>query len=132
MVDVVPMPVQDSEVVPSQLAEILRLWMSESEGDVKCCIEQVHSMPKQGVSTTFKFGKSFGIAIGVVGGLGIPMHRMRPQAWKKEVGLSGRGKDASRFRATELWPSWADAWKLKKQDGKAEAGLIAEAARRTL
>lgn len=48
-------------------------------------IESVHSMPKQGVSSTFKFGKAFGILLGVCGALRIPYILITPQQWKKTV-----------------------------------------------
>ena len=34
--------------------------------DCSAIIEQVNAMPKQGVSSTFKFGKSFGFLIGLL------------------------------------------------------------------
>ena len=133
LLDVVPMPVHDKEVVATQLSQILKLWLSDNEyATFGCAIEQVGSMPGQGVASTFKFGKSFGIALGVVGSLGIPMIRIRPQEWKKTMGLSGKDKAASLGLASELWPSHGVHWKLKKNDGLADAALIAEAARRTL
>ncbi|MEC8917135.1 MAG: Holliday junction endonuclease [Pseudomonadota bacterium] len=57
-------------------------------------IEKVHSMPKQGVASTFKFGMGYGIVIGVCEALGLPYRLVTPQAWKKAV-LSGTAKDKS-------------------------------------
>jgi crossover junction endodeoxyribonuclease RuvC len=132
LLDVVPMPVIDKEVMGGQIAEILRAWRRSQE-EISVCIEQVGSMPKQGVASTFKFGKSFGIALGVVSAMGLPMVRMRPQKWRGIMGLpTPANKNHSRLLSTELWPSMSEHWKLKNQDGKAEAALIAEAARRTL
>jgi crossover junction endodeoxyribonuclease RuvC len=128
--DVVPMPTQDSEVVGSQLAEILETYRDSISDRVVVVIEQVNSMPGQGVSSTFKFGKSFGIALGVVQALQLPLHRVTPQAWKKTFVLIGKDKDASRGKATELWPSMAFHWKYKNQNGASDAALIAEHARR--
>jgi crossover junction endodeoxyribonuclease RuvC len=133
LLDVAPMPAIDKEVQAGLLAQILQLWMSDSDvATFSVAIEQVGSMPGQGVSSTFKFGKSFGIALGVVGALGVPMVRIRPQSWKKTMGLSGKDKAASLALANELWPSHGVHWKLKKNDGLSDAALIAEAARRTL
>jgi hypothetical protein len=39
--------------------------------------------------------------------------------------LKGHAKDAARFLATKLYPDVAESFKLKKDDGKAEAVLIA-------
>ena len=99
---------------------------------IKVIIEQVHSMPGQGVSTTFKFGKNFGIAIGVVAALHLSLHRVTPQKWKQQFVLTGKDKDASRHKATEYWPEMSENWKFKYQNGVSDAALIAEFARRTL
>lgn len=55
-------------------------------------IEKVHSMPKQGVASSFKFGFNTGILHGVFRTLKIPLHLVTPQAWKKEI-LFGTAKD---------------------------------------
>lgn len=90
-------------------------------------IEKVHSMPKQGVASSFKFGKNYGIVIGVVTALSHPLVKMTPLEWKRANGLIGKEKDASRQLAMELWPQHADDFKLKKHDGRAEAALMARA-----
>lgn len=126
------MPAIDKEVSGLLLAALLHDWQDMSQDRVRVFIEQVHSMPGQGVSTTFKFGKNFGIALGVVHAIGLPLERVTPQAWKKTFVLTGKDKDASRGKATELWPSMADRWKFKYQNGLSDAALIAEHARRVL
>lgn len=55
-------------------------------------IEQVGAMPKQGLSSTFKFGMGYGQLIGMCQALGLPYSLVRPQAWKGKV-LSGTQKD---------------------------------------
>tara|TARA_Y100000310_G_scaffold37447_1_gene35160 strand:+ start:1080 stop:1532 length:453 start_codon:yes stop_codon:yes gene_type:complete len=100
-------------------------------GSAVAVIEDVHAMPKQGVSSTFKFGKSFGEAIGVLVAWGIPLDYVRPQVWKKMFGLVRKDKDDSRRKARELWPYMDEKLKRKKDDGRAEALLIAEYCRRT-
>ena len=56
------------------------------------CIEKVHSMPGQGVSSSFKFGFVTGTMHGIIGTLGISLHLVTPQKWKKEI-LEGTAKD---------------------------------------
>ena len=46
-------------------------------------LENVHSMPKQGVASSFKFGRVFGGLEGILTGLKIPFHLVSPQAWQK-------------------------------------------------
>jgi len=132
LIDVQRMPAIDNEVSGLLLAALLHDWRDMVQDQVRVFIEQVHSMPGQGVSTTFKFGKNFGIALGVVQAMGLPLERVTPQAWKKTFVLTGKDKDASRGKATELWPSMAARWKLKKDNGLSDAALIAEHARRVL
>jgi crossover junction endodeoxyribonuclease RuvC len=123
------MPAIGGEVDAIGLYHLLSNWTTGA-GGVKVAIEQVHSMPGQGVSTTFKFGKNFGIAIGVVSGLQLPLHRITPQTWKKQFVLTGKDKDASRGKASELWPDMAHHWRFKNLNGLSDAALIAECARR--
>ena len=87
-------------------------------------IEKVGAMPGQGVTSMFNFGRSAGIIEGVVVGLKIPHTYVTPQTWTKAVGRAA-GKDASRMRAMELFPFKADLFKRAKDDGRADACLIA-------
>jgi len=129
LLDAVLMPAIGGEVDAIGLYHLLSNWTTGSAG-VKVAIEQVHSMPGQGVSSTFKFGKNFGIAIGVVAAMQLPLHRITPQAWKKQFVLTGKDKDASRGKASELWPTMSEAWRFKYLNGVSDAALIAECARR--
>ena len=87
-------------------------------------IEQVSSMPRQGVSGVFAFGKAFGVVIGVVCSVGVPHSFVTASAWKKHFKLPA-AKDAARAKASQLFPAAADQWRLVKHDGRAEAALIA-------
>jgi crossover junction endodeoxyribonuclease RuvC len=62
-----------------------------------CVIELVGAMPKQGVSSTFKFGRAFGTAIGVVGSLKVPLVFVTPQKWKKHFRLPSDKVRAARW-----------------------------------
>lgn len=132
LLDVQRMPVYDAEVSGLLLSALLHDWRDMSQDACRVVIEQVNSMPGQGVSSTFKFGKSFGIALGVVQALGLPMERVRPQQWKQMFTLIGKDKDASRGKATEIWPSMAERWSRKADNGLTDAALLAEYGRRTL
>lgn len=90
-------------------------------------IEEQQSMPKQGVSSTFRTGLNFGMLIGAIETLGYPLVRMRAVEWKRLNGLMGKSKDDSRRLASELWPAHRDSFKLIKDDGMAEAALIGRA-----
>ena len=87
-------------------------------------IEKVGAMPGQGVSSMFNFGRSAGIIEGVVAAMHFPSTYVTPATWTKALGRAA-GKDASRMRAMELFPSKADLFKRAKDDGRADAALIA-------
>lgn len=112
-------PVAGGEISAPHLASMIRSFSPSF-----AVIEKVHAMPKQGVSSTFKFGAAYGDVRGVIGALNIPLHLVTPQAWKKHFGLTA-DKDQSRKLAIRLFPSVAEHFALKKHDGRAEAALIA-------
>jgi crossover junction endodeoxyribonuclease RuvC len=87
-------------------------------------VEKVHSMPGQGVASTFSFGRAAGIIEGVLAALDVPFSLVAPAVWTKKMRLFG-GKDGSRARASELFPDQAHLFKRKKDDGRADAVLIA-------
>lgn len=103
------------------LRDILEMDMYQKAHVV---IEKVGAMPGQGVSSMFNFGRSAGIIEGVVAGLKLPYTYVTPATWTKAVGRAA-GKDASRMRAMELFPSKADLFKRAKDDGRADAALVA-------
>lgn len=99
--------------------------------DCLCAIEAVHAMPKQGVTSMFSMGYGLGIWHTALAALKVPFEPVTPQLWKKTM-LNGTGKDkeASRLKALQLFPTLSEQLKLKKDEGKAEALLIAEFLRR--
>jgi hypothetical protein len=87
-------------------------------------IEHAFSRPGQGVSSTFKFGRTFGQALGVIQALGVPYELVSPAVWKKHFKITPSSpKDASRLVCRRFYPS-ADI-PLKKHHGRADAILIA-------
>jgi len=101
------------------VAEIVKARNGE---DLEAVLELVHSMPGQGVASTFKFGTVYGCAIALVERLNCPFHFVSPREWKKSFGLDA-DKNKSLELARKLWP---DApLKRKKDNGRAEALLIA-------
>lgn len=102
--------------------------------DVICCLEQVHAMPKQGVTSMFTFGMGYGYIKGTLEAYSIPYQEIPPQKWKKEFGLNTdkqKSIDVARklFPKTDFRPS--ERCRVDN-DGMAEAALMAEYARRKL
>ena len=135
-------------------------------------LEKVSAMPKQGVSSTFKFGKNLGVWIGRLEALGIAYDWVTPQKWQKalfdsapkiykwkagtaksRIGVPSGVKDIKQItkrgtvlwkfkrkavdtkamsleRARRLFPGLASKLKRKKDDGRADALLMAEYCKR--
>ena len=108
-------------VAPELLATELRLY---NLADTVAVVEQVGAMPGQGVTSMFAFGQAYGLVLGVLAGLWIPTATVTPATWKKALKLN-TGKDGARAKATQLWPARADQFKRVKDDGRAEAALLA-------
>lgn len=104
-----------------QLGRIVRERAAETTLAV---IEHVASMPKQGVTSSFRFGESFGAARLAVAAFNIRMELVKPAAWKRIMRVSA-DKDSSRRRASQLLPNHAHLWPLKQDADRAEAALLA-------
>jgi crossover junction endodeoxyribonuclease RuvC len=87
-------------------------------------LERVGAMPGQGVSSMFSLGRSVGIIEGVLGAYEIPTTIVPPRTWQKALNVR-EGKDGSRERAMALFPKHSELFKRKKDDGRADATLIA-------
>lgn len=96
-------------------------------------LERVGAMPKQGVASTFKFGRSVGELRGVLTALELPWREVTPGAWQRRLGcLSGGRKRVTRARAQRQWPDGyvdPDGRRRRVTDAVADALLIAEYAR---
>ena len=107
--------------------ELTSLLLEMKDGrDAVVYLEQVNAMPGQGVSSSFHFGESLGVILGVCGALCLPIQMVTPQRWKKAAGLIGKDKDASRTLAIQRHPSFADMLSRKEDNGRSDAICIAE------
>jgi len=92
---------------------------------LRAVIEQVHSMPSQGVASSFTFGTSYGALRMALAARAIPYELVSPAKWQKVLGCrSGGDKNVTKRRAQELFPS------LKVTHAIADALLLAEFCRR--
>lgn len=96
------------------------------------CVEQVHAMHGQGVTSMFSFGKSAGYIEGVLKANHISFQLVPPKKWKKEYSL-GNDKAQSVEVCKKLFPNISLLPTLrctKESDGMAEALLMALYAQR--
>jgi hypothetical protein len=105
----------------------------------KICLESVHAMPGNGAVSMFFFGRGFGIWEGVLGTLGRKYHLVPPQTWKKfyaelapvkgdkrpRAQIKAAAKKNALVLARNLFPTLGDSLKREKDDGRAEALLMA-------
>jgi len=110
------------QIDPYQLAAWLEIQRPLIQFAV---IEQVGTMPGQGVTSAFNFGFTTGCIHGIIAACGIEIRTVPPQVWKRKYGLLGQNKDASRGEASRRFPQFTHLWQLKKHDGRAEAALLA-------
>ena len=100
-------------------------------------LEAAQSFPGQGVVSVFRYGQAYGTIIGVLEACAVPIYKVAPAKWKRDLGLQSppkglnsskkttwRKKESLRV-ATELFPEEADQWRLVKDNHRAEALLIA-------
>lgn len=125
-----PLPIQSDEIDIYRFSSIV----SMHEPDL-VVVEWAQAMPKQGVVSTFKYGKGFGKILGMLETLGIAHQLVRPRAWKSTV-LAGTKKNKSaainyvrcRYPKVNLMPGRC----RKPHDGIADAVCLADYALREL
>ena len=101
-------------------------FIAEYASDVTFAIlEKVNAMPRQGVSSTFKFGTSYGFCRALLGCHRIRFETTPPGVWQKTMGCLSKGdKKVTKAAAQRLFPE------EKVVHATADAMLIAEYARR--
>lgn len=118
--------------MPETLADLWDLFIEQIGEDpdhrmLHACLEKVHSMPGQGVASSFKFGQGFGHLEMALTAARIPFTYVTPQKWQKELGcLTGGDKNISKARAQQLFPQ------IKVTHAIADSLLLAEYCRRTI
>lgn len=112
---------------PSEIASILHCYAFNMGQECFGVVEQVHSMPKQGVASCFSFGANYGWWKGLLDGVKIPYREVTPTKWQTAMGCrTGGDKNVSKAAAHRLWPSHAKVL----THALADAALLAEWLRR--
>ncbi|AMW34865.1 RuvC family protein [Haematospirillum jordaniae] len=131
LTDVVDMPVLKVRRGRSDKAEVdgysLAVLLRSLAPDL-ALVEQVGGMPGQSPGASFNFGRAVGAVEYSLKTLGVRVETVAPATWKRAMRLKG-GKDDSRALAMRMWPTKAALFQRVKDDGRAEAALIAAWAR---
>ncbi len=125
-----------SRVSPHRVIEIVGQWWDK---DPLAFIERPMARPmmasdKQTGQTTrgrtpgaagmLAMGESYGVVLGILAAYRFALTEMRPGIWTKAVG-AGSSKDDHRRRACYLFPKHSASFSRVKDDGRADAALIA-------
>ena len=127
--DTHPMPYLDKAVNGNELASTLNPFIVSNS---IIAIEHAHTMPKQGVTGAFNYGRGFGTIIGVIEALYLKYVLVRPKIWQKSmfIGTSSKSKPKERADAASrrIWPkhNFVLPRCRNKHDGMIDAALIAE------
>lgn len=106
---------------PDVLAQV-RLF--KDLGATRLVIEDVHGAPGQSAPAAFTFGYGVGVVTMAAMSCGYEIERVAPSVWKRALKVPS-DKRAARARASELLPAYGHLWPRQKDDGRAEAAMIA-------
>ena len=124
-VDATPLFVDDIPITGKMIDGVALAKTLADMGVQHVVIENVHSMPTQGVTGVFNFGMGTGIIHGVVAALRLPHTLVAPTLWKGFHRLDA-DKEKSRGLALQKWPEHHERLARKKDANRAEALLIGD------
>jgi len=121
------------DYLPTEMCRIIRTVVNkyDKEFNLNIWIEAAHAMPQQGVSSTFKTGRGFGLWEGICIGLGLSYNIVHAKTWTKFVLKdcpAGDPKFRSIMQCQRLFPRLPltkPKGKIASLDGRADAALIA-------
>lgn len=102
--------------------DLIGKWAKE--GAVHLYIEAVGGMPGQSAPAAFNFGSGYGAVRMAAIAHGLSVEAVPPATWKAALRVPSN-KNGARQRASEMIPTHRHLWPLVKDDGKAEAALLA-------
>ena len=108
-----------NEINLAELRSILGQW-----APTHAWLEKQQAMPRQGATSSFRTGQNYGDLRGFLTASLIPWREVRPAVWKKAMSVPA-DKAAAIAIATRTFPAHSDLWSMRKDDGIAEAALIA-------
>ncbi len=118
-VGLLDMPVTGPDVNGHAVAELLRGWDPEV-----VVVETQQAMPKQGVASTFRTGANYGVILGVIACLGLPVRHVRAAEWTKALHV-GSDKEKHRRLAMDTYPTLEPQLRRVKDHNRADALLLA-------
>ena len=125
--DIIDMPLQENGKTGRKsinLESLAQTLSMVSRSIAFAALEHVHSMPGQGVASTFTFGRALGHLEGLIAASFIPFFPVSAQIWKRALRL-GPDKGEAIALAIKLFPQETRRFSRKKDHNRAEATLLA-------
>jgi len=109
------------------MAEWQEQWDTALEGAMpdKIIVEKASTRPNQSAQSGLTTGTNYGFVLCIAYRIKAPLHEPTPSAWKGKLGLLNSDKNASREMARRLMPKINGEVARVKDDGVAEAALLA-------
>jgi hypothetical protein len=122
LISVVDLPVMGEGAKRRLDAFTFACWLS-THAPTHVYIEAGRAMPRQGVTSMFRYGRVCRAVEGVVAASQIPVSMVEPVVWKRHLRLNSSKEDC-RARAIQLLPSAAGELQRVKDHHRAEAILL--------
>jgi hypothetical protein len=119
MISVIDLPIAGEGAKRRLDAVTFASWLN-SYGPTHAFIENARAMPRQGVTSMFRYGRVAGAVEGVIAAQLIPLTLVEPATWKR----LNSSKEDCRARALQLLPSAAGELQRVKDHHRAEAILL--------
>ena len=90
---------------PQGMALLLRTAKNSAFVDnlpILITIEKVHAFPTDARSSAFKFGMNYGMWLGVIGALNLPVIKVAPQTWMKSYAPLPKDKQERKRKIKEI------------------------------
>jgi hypothetical protein len=125
LVSVIDMPLLSGTKRPEIDTLALARWIASYSNEiVQTVIEDVTSQPGNAAQAMIRFGFGAGVIHGILSAHAVPVKTLKPSVWKMVLGLSP-DKEKSLSMVRKLFPGDEPLFARKKDDGRAEAVLLA-------
>lgn len=130
-VAILVMPIAGKDIDAVMISDWIKSFLlSKKYSPIFVCIEKVHAMPTQGVTSMFTFGFGVGLIHGILATLGVPFYVIDPKQWQQHVlSFTTKDKNAAIDYVKRAYPDiaiTATARSKKPHSGIADAICIAQ------
>jgi crossover junction endodeoxyribonuclease RuvC len=123
LIDVIDVPVTGSGAKQSVDVILLQEWL-QRHGSRHAYVERAQTMPRQGVSSGFKYGRVVGALEATLLLCGVPLIIVEPSKWKHHFHLRGADKEGARLLTIRMFPREHRFFARRKDHNRSEAVLI--------